>query len=148
MNNDDVVVQQMVENLTACVARMVLQFVPLPRQARPAVEQWARSVPLGRIYKPGPDGVLGTEVDLTVAIPLFLADMAIADLGREHELSDEVIEREMEAVAELVVEYWPGVFQRDEDGMVKVAVFSIETPNGDIPLPDVIGEAINCLEAS
>jgi hypothetical protein len=147
MNNDDVVVQQMVERLRACVVSVLLRFVAPPPEERPAVEQWARAIPLGRIYKLGPDGGLAPDVDPTIAIPLFLADVAIAGVGREHELSNEVVEREMEAIAELVAEYWPGVFQPDNDGMVDVAVFTIETPEGDLPLPDVMGQAMSYIEA-
>jgi hypothetical protein len=145
--NDDVVAQQEVERLSAVIVSLVLRFVPLPREARPAVEQWARSIPLGRIYKLGPDGALAPDVDPTIAIPLFLADVAIAGLGREHELSDEVVEREMEAIAELVAKYWARVFQPDKNGMVEIAVFSIETPKGELPLPDVMGQAMSYIEA-
>jgi hypothetical protein len=146
--NDDVVAQQEVERLRAVIVSLVLRFVPLPREARPAVEQWARSIPLGRIYKLGPDGALAPDVDPTIAIPLFLADVAIAGLGREHELSDEVVEREMDAIAELIAEYWPSVFRPDNDGMVDVAMFAIETPRGDLPLPDVMGQALSYIDAS
>jgi hypothetical protein len=93
--NGEVVAQQMVERLRAVIVSLVLRFVPLPREARPVVEQWARAIPLGRIYKLGPDGTLAPDVDPTIAIPLFLADVAVAGVGREHELSEEVVEREM-----------------------------------------------------
>ena len=146
--NGEVVAQQMVERLRAVIVSLVLRFVPLPREARPVVEQWARAIPLGRIYKLGPDGTLAPDVDPTIAIPLFLADVAVAGVGREHELSEEVVEREMEAIAELISAHWPRVFRPDKDGMVEIAMFSIETPKGELPLPDVMGQAMSYIGAS